>query len=141
MGSERNSRKMRRGQDKRKWRGPGVLLGERAEALIFGAGTVTHNRAQLPTFIGSPLRPRRMSGGQPFFSTVPALSHAPDQSDEETMVFAIYSARRDAEVAKEHLQDQDIETSVRADGAGGMHPQLWRPHGVKLAGSRVQPVE
>ena len=65
----------------------------------------------------------------------------PDRSDEETMVFAIYSARRDAEVAKEYLQDQDIEMSVRADDAGAMHPQLWRPHGVKLAGSRVQPVE
>ena len=53
----------------------------------------------------------------------------------------LHSTRRDAEVAKEYLQDQDIEMSVRADDAGGMHPQLWRPHGVKLAGSRVQPVE
>lgn len=58
----------------------------------------------------------------------------PDRSNEETTVFAIYSARRDAEVAKEYLQDQDIETFVRADDAGGMHPQLQRPHGVKLVG-------
>lgn len=56
------------------------------------------------------------------------------QSSEETAVLAIYSTRRDAEVAKEYLDDAGIETFVRADDAGGMHPQLQRPHGVKLIG-------
>jgi len=57
-----------------------------------------------------------------------------NRSDEETAVFAIYSTRRDAEVAQEYLQDADIETFVRADDAGGMYPQMQRPHGVKLVG-------
>ncbi|MFB6098531.1 MAG: hypothetical protein ABEK84_05355 [Salinibacter sp.] len=60
------------------------------------------------------------------------MSH--DRSDEETTVFAIYSTRRDAELAKDFLRDQNIETFVRADDAGGMHPQMQRPHGVKLVG-------
>lgn len=59
-----------------------------------------------------------------------------DQSNEETTVFAIYSTRRDAEVARKYLQDENIETFVRADDAGGMHPQMQRPHGVKLVGMR-----
>lgn len=59
---------------------------------------------------------------------------SPDQSDEETTVFAIYSTRHDAEVAREYLQDENIETFVQADDAGGMHPQMQRPHGVKLVG-------
>jgi len=57
-----------------------------------------------------------------------------DQSAEETTVFAIYSTRRDAEMAQEYLREENIETFVRADDAGGMHPQLQRPHGVKLVG-------
>jgi len=57
-----------------------------------------------------------------------------DRSTEETTVFAIYSTRRDAEVAKEYLQEADIEAFVQADDAGGMHPQMQRPHGVKLVG-------
>ena len=57
-----------------------------------------------------------------------------NRSDEETAVFAIYSTRRDAEVAQEYLQDADIETFVRVDDAGGMYPQMQRPHGVKLVG-------
>jgi hypothetical protein len=60
----------------------------------------------------------------------------PDRSDDETTVFAIYSTRRDAEVAKEYLRDANIETFVQADDAGGMHPQMQRPHGVKLVGMR-----
>jgi hypothetical protein len=58
------------------------------------------------------------------------------ESDEHTTVFAIYSTRRDAEVAREYLQDAGIETFVQADDAGGMHPQMQRPHGVKLVGMR-----
>jgi hypothetical protein len=57
-----------------------------------------------------------------------------DRSADETTVFAIYSTRRDAEVAKEYLQESDIEAFVQADDAGGMHPQMQRPHGVKLVG-------
>ena len=57
-----------------------------------------------------------------------------DRSTEKTTVFAIYSTRRDAEVAKEYLQEADIEAFVQADDAGGMHPQMQRPHGVKLVG-------
>jgi hypothetical protein len=57
-----------------------------------------------------------------------------DPSADETTVFAIYSTRRDAEMAKEYLREADIETFVRADDAGGMHPQMQRPHGVKLVG-------
>jgi hypothetical protein len=49
-------------------------------------------------------------------------------------VFAIYSTRRDAEMAREYLQEADIEAFVQADDAGGMHPQMQRPHGVKLVG-------
>ena len=56
------------------------------------------------------------------------------RSSEETTVFAIYSTRRDAEVAKEYLQEADIEAFVQSDDAGGMHPQMQRPHGVKLVG-------
>ena len=55
-------------------------------------------------------------------------------SSEESTVFAIYSTRRDAEVAKEYLRDANIEAFVQADDAGGMHPQMQRPHGVKLVG-------
>ncbi|WP_263784879.1 hypothetical protein [Salinibacter grassmerensis] len=57
-----------------------------------------------------------------------------DRSTEKTTVFAIYSTRRDAEVAKEYLRESDIEAFVQADDAGGMHPQMQRPHGVKLVG-------
>ncbi len=49
-------------------------------------------------------------------------------------MFAIYSTRRDAEVAKEYLRESDIESFVQSDDAGGMHPQMQRPHGVKLVG-------
>lgn len=49
-------------------------------------------------------------------------------------MFAIYSTRRDAEVAREYLQRENIEAFVQADDAGGMHPQMQRPHGVKLVG-------
>lgn len=57
-----------------------------------------------------------------------------NRSSEETTVFAIYSTRRDAEMARESLSNAGIEAFIRADDAGGMHPQLQRPHGVKLVG-------
>lgn len=57
-----------------------------------------------------------------------------DRSSEETAVIATYTTRRDAEVAKDYLDDQGIQTFVSTDDAGGMHPQLQRPHGVKLLG-------
>ncbi|MFB6248449.1 MAG: hypothetical protein ABEL97_07760 [Salinibacter sp.] len=55
---------------------------------------------------------------------------------EETAIFATYTTRRDAEVARDYLDDAGIRTFVRADDAGGMHPQLQRAHGVKLVGMR-----
>jgi hypothetical protein len=56
------------------------------------------------------------------------------RSSEETTVFAIYSTRRNAEMAQEYLRDKNIEAVVQSDDAGGMHPQMQRPHGVKLVG-------
>lgn len=56
------------------------------------------------------------------------------QTDERTTVIATYSTRRDAEVARDYLDDADIRTFVSTDDAGGMHPQMQRPHGVKLVG-------
>ncbi len=56
------------------------------------------------------------------------------RSSEETTVFAIYPTRRDAEVAQEYLRDKNIDAFVQSDDAGGMHPQMQRPNGVKLVG-------
>lgn len=58
------------------------------------------------------------------------------QNTEETTVFATYSARRTAEMARDYLADADIRAFVSSDDAGGMHPQMQRPHGVKLVGMR-----
>lgn len=55
---------------------------------------------------------------------------------EETTILATYTARRDAEIARDYLDDAGIRAFVRADDAGGMHPQLQRAHGVKLVGMR-----
>lgn len=55
-----------------------------------------------------------------------------DLSTDETIVVAVYSTRRDAEVALDYLEDEGIQGFISADDAGGMHPQLQRPHGVKL---------
>ncbi len=61
----------------------------------------------------------------------------PDSVDaEETTIVATYSARRNADVARDYLADADIRSFVSTDDAGGMHPQLQRPHGVKLVGMR-----
>lgn len=56
-----------------------------------------------------------------------------DPSDETTII-ATFSTRRDAEVARDYLADADLETFVRADDAGGMHPELQRSQGVELVG-------
>lgn len=55
---------------------------------------------------------------------------------EETTILATYPNRRNAEVARDYLDDAGIRSFVRADDAGGMHPQLQRAHGVKLVGMR-----
>lgn len=60
------------------------------------------------------------------------MSGAPDT--EKTAVLATYTTRRDAEMARDYLADADIQSFVKTDDAGGMHPQLQRPHGVKLVG-------
>jgi hypothetical protein len=54
--------------------------------------------------------------------------------DEETTILATYTTRRDAEVAREYLDDAGIRAFVQSDDAGGMHPQMQRPNGVKLIG-------
>ena len=51
---------------------------------------------------------------------------------EETTILATYLTRRDAEMARDYLADADIRTFVSSDDAGGMHPQMQRPNGVKL---------
>ena len=53
---------------------------------------------------------------------------------EETTVLATYSTRRDAEMSRDYLADADIQAFVSSDDAGGMYPQMQRPHGVKLLG-------
>ena len=51
---------------------------------------------------------------------------------EQTVVVATYASRRNAEIARDYLIAADIQSFVSADDAGGMHPQLQRPHGVKV---------
>jgi hypothetical protein len=51
---------------------------------------------------------------------------------ERTTVIATYSSRRDAEIARDRLEDERIESFVAADDAGGMHPQLQQTQGVDL---------
>ena len=54
------------------------------------------------------------------------------RNTEKTAVVATFSARRDAEIARDYLIASDIQAFVSADDAGGMHPQLQAPHGVKV---------
>lgn len=61
-----------------------------------------------------------------------AMTNARDT--EETTVLVTYSTRRDAEMARDYLADADIQAFVSSDDAGGMYPQMQRPHGVKLLG-------
>ena len=53
-------------------------------------------------------------------------------ASDKTVVVATFTSRMDAEVAREYLNDLNIEAFVSADDAGGMHPQLQQVHGVKL---------
>ncbi len=59
---------------------------------------------------------------------------ASGRDTEETTILATYPTRRDAEMARDYLADADIRTFVSSDDAGGMHPQMQRPNGVKLLG-------
>ncbi len=53
-------------------------------------------------------------------------------ASEESRIVATYTTRRDAEMAQDRLQEDGIQAIITADDAGGMHPQLQLPHGVKL---------
>jgi hypothetical protein len=55
-----------------------------------------------------------------------------DLSSEMTAILAIYSTRRDAEMAQDRLDEEGVQAFITADDAGGMHPQLQQSHGVKL---------
>ena len=55
-----------------------------------------------------------------------------DLDFQETAVIATYSSRRDAEIAREYLEDEGISAFFSADDAGGMHPELQRSQGVDL---------
>lgn len=55
-----------------------------------------------------------------------------DLSTQETAVIATYSTRRDAEIAREYLNEEGISAFFSADDAGGMHPELQRSQGVDL---------
>lgn len=55
-----------------------------------------------------------------------------DLSTEKTAILAVYSTRRDAEMAQDRLDEEGVQAFITADDAGGMHPQLQQPHGVKL---------
>lgn len=56
------------------------------------------------------------------------------EADERSTIIATYSTRRDADVARDYLDDENIETFVSSDDAGGKYPQMQRPNGVKLIG-------
>jgi hypothetical protein len=55
-------------------------------------------------------------------------------ASDETTTLATYTTRRDAEMARDYLEDAGIRAFVQTDDAGGMYPQLQRPHGVQLVG-------
>jgi len=97
--------------------GRGATIPPGGSQLIFGEERGYHNSA-----CSSPAASTSMSNG----------------SSEERTVFAVYSTRRAAEVAQEHLKDEDIEAFVQSDDAGGMHPQLQRPHGRSWWGSAAR---
>ena len=62
------------------------------------------------------------------------MRNVPDT--EKTTTLATFTTRRDAEMARDCLADEGIQSFVKSDDAGGMHPQMQRPHGVKLVGLR-----
>lgn len=55
-----------------------------------------------------------------------------DLSSQQTTVIASYGARRDAEIARDYLDEAGIQAFIRADDAGGMHPELQWSQGVHL---------
>ena len=57
---------------------------------------------------------------------------AEDLSSQQTTVIASYWTRRDAEIARDHLEEIGISAFIRADDAGGMHPELQWSQGVHL---------
>jgi hypothetical protein len=54
------------------------------------------------------------------------------QANDKTTIVAMYGTRRDAEMARDQLDDEGIRALITADDAGGMHPQLQPARGVKL---------
>lgn len=102
-----------------------LLLGRQRRGLGKENGTLT-----VPGLFRSSERPQRSA--PPFYTSRDAMTNA--RSSEESAVIATFSTRRDAEVAKDYLDDEGIQTFVSSDDAGGMHPQMQRPHGVKLVG-------
>ena len=55
-----------------------------------------------------------------------------DRSSQPSTVIASYWTRRDAEIARDHLEEADISAFISADDAGGMHPELQWSQGVHL---------
>jgi hypothetical protein len=55
-----------------------------------------------------------------------------DPSAQQSTVVASYWTRRDAEMARDYLDDAGLSAFVRADDAGGLHPELQRSNGVHL---------
>ncbi len=55
-----------------------------------------------------------------------------ESAQQQSTVVASYSARHDAEIARDYLDEAGISAFMRVDDAGGMHPELQRVHGVHL---------
>lgn len=55
------------------------------------------------------------------------------QSDDKAIVISIYPTRRDAEIARDRLESENIYAFITADDAGGVHPELQMANGVKLS--------
>ena len=55
-----------------------------------------------------------------------------DLASERSAVVATYSNRRDAEIAVDRLESENLEAFFSADDAGGMHPHLQETHGVRV---------
>lgn len=51
---------------------------------------------------------------------------------ERTTVLATYSARHEAEVARDALQNEGLRAMISADDGGGMYVQMQYTNGVKL---------
>lgn len=55
------------------------------------------------------------------------------QSSDKAIVISIFPTRRDAEIARNRLESENIYAFITADDAGGVHPELQMAHGVKLS--------